>query len=71
MKIPFAKIFRRYTKSIPELVINRLERDFPNAKNIDWEQKDQIFEAIFYLEGVKHITHITKKGILLKFKKNL
>ena len=71
MKIPFAKILRRYTKSIPDKVKSRLELSFPDAKNIDWEDKGHVFEAIFYLNDVEHIAQISGKGELLEYKKNL
>jgi hypothetical protein len=71
MKIPFAKIFRRYTKTIPEVVFRQLKESFPNAKNIDWEYKDHHYEAVFYLNDSEYIAQISEKGILLESKKNL
>jgi len=71
MKFPFSKIFKSPTKEIPEVVKKQLENCFPNAKNIEWELKNQIYEAIFYLSDVEHIAQISKKGDLLEYKKNL
>lgn len=71
MKIPFFKIFKSQSKSIPEEVSKQLLISFPNAKNIDWEIKGEIYEAIFYLNDVEHIAKISPKGILIEYKKNL
>lgn len=71
MKFPFAKIFRSYSKSIPEKVKNQLGLNFPNAKNIDWEVKGNEYEAVFYLDEIEHIAQFTVKGNLIEYKKNL
>jgi len=71
MKFPFSKIFQSHSKHIPGAVKKQLEKSFPKAKNIDWDNKNEIFEAIFYLNDVEHIAKISKEGILLQYKKNL
>lgn len=71
MKFPFGKIFQSQSKQIPGVVKKQLEKSFPGAKNIDWEIKNEIFEAIFYLNDIEHIAKILKDGNLLEFKKNL
>ena len=71
MKIPFANLFKGQSKKIPAEVINQLDYCFPNAKNIDWEMKNEAYEAIFYLDDVEHIAKISKKGELIEYKKNL
>lgn len=71
MKNPFAKIFQNSPKSIPEKVLTELNRHFPNAVNVEWEIKKENFEAIFYLEDVEHIAHISIDGKLEEYKRNL
>ena len=71
MKFPFSKIFKSQSKSIPDEAKKQLEKCFPHAKNIEWEIKNDICEAIFYLNDVEHIAKLTKDGILLEYKKNL
>ena len=71
MKFPFSKIFKSQSKTIPEVVKKQLEFCFPKAKNIEWEIKNDVCEAIFYLNDVEHIAMISKKGDLLEYKKNL
>jgi len=71
MKIPFSKIFKSQSKKVPGEVKKQLVKWFPNAKNVDWEIKNDICEAIFYLNDVEHIAQISKKGDLLEYKKNL
>jgi hypothetical protein len=71
MKLPFTNIFKSHSKQIPGTVKKQLEKSFPKAKNIDWENKNDIFEAIFYLNDVEHIAKFAKEGTLLEYKKNL
>lgn len=71
MKFPFSKIFRNNSKNIPGAVEKKLNETFQDAKNIEWEQKDDLFEAIFYLNDVEHIAQFTKTGELVQYKKNL
>jgi hypothetical protein len=71
MKIPFSNLFRSQSKTIPAEVSKQLEACFPHAKNIDWEIKGEVCEAIFYLGDVEHIAKISKKGVLIEYKKNL
>lgn len=71
MKFPFSKIFKSQSKTIPGEVKKQLDNCFPNAKNIEWEIKNNTYEAIFYLNDVEHIAQISKKGDLLEYKKNL
>jgi len=71
MKFPFSKIFQSYSKHIPGTVKKQLEKKFHGAKNIDWEVKNDINEAIFYLNDIEHIAKFWKKGELIEYKKNL
>jgi hypothetical protein len=71
MKFPFGKIFQSQSKQIPGKVKKQLDKSFPGAKNIDWEIKNDIFEAIFYLDDVEHIAKFMKEGSVLEYKKNL
>ncbi len=71
MKFPFSKIFKSQAKTIPGDVKKKLDICFPNAINIEWEYKNNIYEAIFYLNDIEHIAQISKKGDLLEYKKNL
>jgi hypothetical protein len=71
MKFPFSKIFKSQSKAIPGVVKKQLENCFHNAKNIEWEVKKDIYEAIFYLNDIEHIAKFSKKGELTEYKKNL
>lgn len=71
MKNPLEKIFNNSTRTIPEKVLTELSHHFPNAVNVEWELKKGSYEAIFYLEDVEHIAHISANGKLEEFKRNL
>lgn len=71
MRFPFSKIFKKPSKTVPEVVLKQLAESFPGAKNIEWESKHDYCEAIFYLNDIEHIAQISKKGILIEYRKNL
>jgi hypothetical protein len=71
MKNPFTKLFGSYPKLVPEAVRDELDKHFPNAINVEWEQKKNDYEAVFYLSDVEHIARISDVGELTEFKKNL
>jgi len=71
MNFPFAKLFKKPLKAVPDALVKQLFISFPEAKNVEWEFKNNIYEAIFYLNDIEHIAQISKKGELLEYKKNL
>ena len=71
MKNLFPAIFKNHNKNIPLPVIKCLKANFPSAINIEWEQKENKFEAVFYLNEVEHIAQISDNGQLIEYKKNL
>lgn len=71
MKLPFKNIFKSQKKSIPDSVKSRFSSNFPNAKNIEWEQKGAVYEAIFYLNDIEHIALFSENGTLEEYRKNL
>ena len=71
MKNLFSRIFGNQSKSIPEIVGKKLELTFPNALNIEWEKKGEMYEAVFYVDDVEHIALISKTGSLIEYKKNI
>jgi DNA polymerase III sliding clamp (beta) subunit (PCNA family) len=71
MKNPFSKIFKTSSKTIPEKVLEELDHHFPNAFNVEWEMKRGSYEAIFYVDEVEHIAHISAEGKLEEYKRNL
>lgn len=71
MKNLFPAIFKNHPKNIPGTVVKCLKAHFPEAINIEWEPKENIFEAVFYLNEVEYIAHITRQGKLVEYKKNL
>ena len=71
MKIPFIHIFKSQKKSIPDSVKSLFTEKFPDAKNIEWEKKVEIFEAIFYLNDIEHIARFSEDGLLVEYRKNL
>ncbi len=71
MKFPFSKIFKNPNKKLPTVVEKKLKNIFPMAKNMEWEQKEDIFETIFYLDDIEHIAKFSKEGEIPEYKKNL
>ncbi len=71
MRNLFSALFKSHPKNIPDTVAQCLKTNFPEAINLEWETKENIFEAVFYLNEVEHIAHITPEGKLIEYKKNL
>jgi hypothetical protein len=71
MKKNIFNIFKNNSKSTPQAVKKGLLMHFPNAINIEWNNSDNKFEAVFYLEEIEHIAKLSPEGILLEYKKNL
>jgi hypothetical protein len=71
MKNLFAVIFRNHSKEIPEGVKRKFYEKFPDAINVEWENKRNIYEAVFYLNDIEHIAQLNTEGELAEYKKNL
>lgn len=48
----------------PGPCLDALSRHFPNAVRTDWSSKDQLFEAVFYMENLEHIARYNADGDL-------
>lgn len=55
----------------PEICLNSFNRNFENAINIEWFNKNNQFEAIFYKDNIEHIALFNTSGELLEYKMNL
>ena len=54
-----------------ELCLNAFNAQFENAVNIDWFNKGDCFEAIFYLDHLEHLALFDLTGVLLEYSVNL
>jgi hypothetical protein len=52
-------------------VITAFNSRFPGAFNIDWDIRQDGFEAIFYIEDAEHIARLSMEGAVVEYKKNL
>ena len=71
MKNNLTKIFGTSTKKIPDHIISQLLKHFPDALNIDWDIKDDFYEAVFYVDDTEFIAKISEENGLTGYKKNL
>jgi hypothetical protein len=71
MKLDISKIFASPLRKIPTVVKDKLNEKFPNAINIDWEKKEELFEAVFYVNDIEHIAVLNAHGNILEHKKNI
>lgn len=56
---------------VPSLVLNSLETKFPNARDVEWETKNDNYFVDFEVDGADYNARINSKGKLLKFKYDL
>jgi hypothetical protein len=71
MKNMLLKIFGTGSDKIPEYVKNQLLQEFPDAINVDWNIKDDYFEAVFYVNETEYIAKISKDSGFTGYKMNL
>ena len=71
MKNYLKKIFGSSPKKVPEQIQRTLLDKFPGAINIDWEFKEGLYEAIFYLNDVEHIAKVSEAEGIFEYKINL
>ena len=71
MKNPFLKIFKSTSHKIPDKIKNMLLQQFPEAINIEWDIKDDLYEAVFYVNETEFIAKISDENGLTGYKKNL
>lgn len=71
MKLPFLKIFQSEPRKVPEILEKKLFENFRKAVNIEWEKKEQHFEAVFYVNRIEYIALFSETGELLEYKKNM
>jgi hypothetical protein len=52
----------------PNFCLQQFNQNFRGAINIDWFEKENIYEAIFYKDDIEHIAHYSKEGTLESYK---
>ena len=55
----------------PKLINDVFLKEFKNAMNTEWYIKEDIYEAVFYLNEIEHIVHYNNSGVLIDKRKNL
>lgn len=71
MKNTLLKIFGATSKKIPEHIKSELLKQFPDAINIEWDKKEDFYEAVFYVNEIEFIAKISEDNGLTGYKKNL
>ena len=71
MKNTFLKIFKSSSNKIPEKIKDDLLKQFPDAINIEWDKKDDLYEAVFYVNETEFIAKISDDNGITGYKKNL
>lgn len=68
----FFKFLFQEKGSLPEKEVSFIfQKMFPKAKNVEWLQKNDHFETIFYEGDIEKIAEFDKKGKCLLIKTNL
>lgn len=65
------KIFFTTFKHIPEKVKETLSTQFPGALNVEWDSKEGVYEAVFYMDEIEFIAKISEEKGIIEYKKNL
>lgn len=51
-----------------DVCLNAFKQKFGDALNVDWYEKGEFFEAIFYKEKIEHIAIFDLEGTLIEYK---
>lgn len=71
MKNLLKKIFHNPFKHIPEKVKDAFHLKFPEALNVEWEVRNDIYEAVFYRDDIEFIAKISEDKGIVEYKQNL
>lgn len=67
MNTDFLRLFLEGSKiEVPENILIKFKQLFSDAKNVEWYENNQIFEAIFYHKNQEIIVKFDHKGNLLE-----
>lgn len=67
----FNKVLEGNTGSPPENCLNSLQMNFPDAMNVEWHERSDHFEAIFYKNNFEHIAIFSQDGLLAEYRVNI
>lgn len=56
---------------VPSVVQNTIQSKFANAVDIEWEKKNNFYEAEFDVDKIDHKAHIDASGKLLSYKTDI
>lgn len=58
-------------QDIPTAVLDALKAKYPEAKNVEWEVKNGVYEADFDLAKVEYEVCVSKEGKILKVEQDI
>ncbi|MCU4164379.1 hypothetical protein [Carboxylicivirga caseinilyticus] len=65
------KIVQGSSFTPPGLCEQALKENFTEAINVEWINKEEYYEAIFYKNNIEHIALIDRNGNLLEYRQNI
>lgn len=72
MKENFLKSVVTTKNEVPlEVVLESFHKSFPNARNVDWTQEEESFEALFSENGFEKIAKIDFHGHVIEIRTNV
>lgn len=57
--------------NVPSVVMNSFQQKFPNATNVDWELKNNVYNVEFDANNNEHEVWIDSKGTIFSHKEEL
>jgi hypothetical protein len=67
----FTSLIKGLSAMPPEEISRSLYANFPEALNIEWYKKEDVYETIFYKDSIEYIALFDNQGVLLEYKMNL
>ncbi len=64
----FSKFIEGSNITPPDIIMNALIENFPDAINTEWYKRGENFEAIFYKDNIEHIALFDPAGVLVEYR---
>jgi len=67
----FKQIIRPVSITPPSACQNAFLKKFKDAINVEWSEKGDLYEAVFYRHNLEHLANFTNVGTLIDYRMSL
>ena len=67
----FKQIIRPISITPPPVCEKEFIKNFEGAINVEWSEKDDLYEAVFYRDNLEHLANFSNTGALVDYRMSL